>query len=140
MHYKMPGQCKCYRKACRCGNSVYRSFSRSPVTFLKLFCSDSPTGHNCICLSQGSSHTIRETCNLYSIGTSCNIHSIRIHLIHKTHNQGHCNVVKCSFKCRRKTNLNNLCKYLSCCNPFRTLLCFYKHRPHASYNNKIYNS
>ena len=43
----------------------------------------------------------------------CNIHSIHIHLIHKTHNKGHCDVVKCCFKRRRKTNLNNLCKYLS---------------------------
>ena len=140
MHDKMSGKCKGHGKACRCDDTIYRSFSRPPVTFLKLFCSNSPAGHNCICLSKGSSHAIREICNLYRIWTRCNIHSIHIHLIHKTHYKCHCDVVKCCFKRRRKTNLNNLCKYLSWCNSLRTLLCFYKYSPHAGYNNKIYNS
>ena len=140
MHDKMSCQCKCHGKTGRCDDTVYRSFSRSLVTFFKLFCSNSPAGHNCICLSKSSSHTIREICNLYSIWACCNIHSIHIHLIHKTHNKGHCDVVKCCFKRRRKTNLNNLRKYLSWCNSLRTLFCFYKHSPHTCYNNKIYNS
>ena len=66
-----------------------------------------------VSLRKRSAYTIREICNLHRIRTCCNIHSIHIHLIHKTHNKGHCDVVKCCFKRRRKTNLNNLRKYLS---------------------------
>ena len=135
----MSGYCKCHRKACRCYKTIYHSFSRPPVTFFKLLCSNSPASHNSISLRKGSSYTIRKICNLHSIRTSCNIHSIRIHLIHKTYYKCHCYIIKCCFECRRKTYLNNLRKYLSWWNALRTLLCFYKYRTHNRYNNKIYN-
>ena len=33
MHDKMSGKCKGHGKACRCDDTIYRSFSRPPVTF-----------------------------------------------------------------------------------------------------------
>ena len=139
MNDKTSGHCKCHRKARCCYKTIYHSFPCTPVAFLILLCPDSPASHNSICLCKCCPHTIWEIGYLHSIRTSCNIHSIRIHLVHKTHYKCHCYIIKCCLKCRRKPNLNNLCKYPSWLFTFRTLLCFYKYSPHCRYNNKIHS-
>ena len=73
------------------------------------------------------------------IGTSRNIHSVRIHLIHKTDYKCHRYIIERCFKCGRKAYPDNLSQYPSCRNALRILLCLNKHSPHNSYNDKIYN-
>ena len=45
-----------YGKACRCDDTIYRSFSR-PLLHSQTLLLNSPAGHNCICLSKVAAPT-----------------------------------------------------------------------------------